>query len=184
MVALLKAVKAEIDLINTKGGNVSSNFAADLQASAKGTYSPQAIAIAGPAWSTGLFRFATGDQKYRGPHQKGTQSLASATVDLPQANFEAPISDSGKGKINVHVSGGTKSGGKTADAYTISVDAASQQTSIRPAEIIRMAKYYKDDTQPLGVVRKGKTYFSQYDISLLIRRHQTVTGRPWNNTTT
>jgi hypothetical protein len=184
VVALLRAVKAEIDLINTKGGNVSSNFAADLQASAKGTFTPLAIAIAGPAWSTGCHRFAPGDQKYRGPHQKGGQSLAAATVDLPQANFEAPISVSGTGKINVHVSAGAKSGGKTVDAYTIPVDAASQQTHIHPAEIIRMAKYYKDDPQPLGVVRKGKSYFSSYDITLLSRRHQTVTGQPWNNTTT
>jgi len=184
VVALLKAVKAEIDLINTKGGNVSSNFASDLQASAKGTYSPVAVANAGPAWSSGLYRFAASDQKYRGPHQKGTQSMAAATVDLPQANFEAPIADGANGKINVHVSVGTKAGNKTTDAYTLSVDDAHKQTNIHPAEIIRMVKYYKDEPQPLGVFRKGKTFFSAYDINLMRTRHQTVQGRPWNNTTT
>ena len=184
VVALLKAVKAEIDLINTKGGNVSSNFASDLQASAKGTYSPQAVANAGPAWSSGLYRFAASDQKYRGPHQKGTQSMAAATVDLPQANFEAPIALGATGKINVHVSVGTKAGNKTTDAYTLSVDDAQKQTNIHPAEIIRMVKYYKDEPQPLGVFRKGKTFFSAYDINLMRTRHQTVQGRPWNNTTT
>ena len=167
VLALLKAIKAEIDLINTKGGNISSNFATDLQASAKGTYSPQAVANAGPAWSSGLYRFAASDQKYRGPHQKGAQSLAAATVDLPQANFEAPIADGAKGKINVHVSVGTKSGNKAVDSYTMSVDDANKQTNIHPAEIIRMVKYYRDDPQPLGVSRKGKAFFSAYDISLL-----------------
>jgi hypothetical protein len=47
-----------------------------------------------------------------------------------------------------------------------------------------MVKYYKDDPQPLGVLRKGTTFFSQYDVSLLTLRHQTVRGRPWNNRTT
>ena len=182
VLALLKAIKAEIDLINTKGGNISSNFATDLQASAKGTYSPQAVANAGPAWSSGLYRFAASDQKYRGPHQKGAQSLAAATVDLPQANFEAPIADGAKGKINVHVSVGTKSGNKAVDSYTMSVDDANKQTNIHPAEIIRMVKYYRDDPQPLGVSRKGKAFFSAYDISLLRTRYQTVPGRPWNTT--
>lgn len=47
-----------------------------------------------------------------------------------------------------------------------------------------MVKYTRDDPQPLGVVRKGNTFFSQYDVSLLTLRHQTVRGRRWNNRTT
>ena len=57
------------------------------------------------------------------------------TVDLPQAKLEAPIALGATGKINVHVSVGTKAGKRTEPTRTASLSTTHRsQTNIHPAK--------------------------------------------------
>ncbi|MGH9184313.1 MAG: hypothetical protein ACRD0U_00610, partial [Acidimicrobiales bacterium] len=113
VIALLEAVKAEIDTISSKSGNVSSNFGSDLQATASGAHSPGVVAMAGDAWSLGLYRFVKGDQAYRGPTKKGRRARR-----LPARTSPRPTSRPRSGKRRRARSTSTSTSGSRRETKT------------------------------------------------------------------
>lgn len=165
--ALLRDVKGQIDTISSKSDNVSANFASDLQATAKRTYPPGVVMVAGDYWADSFYRFANGDQHYRGPHQKGAQSAAAAGAGLPQANFEAPLSRDKKGKINVHVNVGTPKASGATDAYTFTAEDVAKKVTKSVGWVLGFAKASRSNgwRHELGLLRDKRYVFSAEDVA-------------------